>query len=43
MRKLSVKTRIAVWLTLLMGLLAALLQAFQQSISKVVALRNATG
>lgn len=27
MRKLSVKTRIAVWLTLLMGLLAALLLA----------------
>ena len=36
MRKLSVKTRIAVWLTLLMGLLAALLLAFLLSISKVV-------
>ena len=41
MRKLSVKTRIAVWLTLLMGLLAALLLAFLLSISKVVAVRTA--
>ena len=41
MRKLSVKTRIAVWLTLLMGLLAALLLAFLLSVSKVVAVRTA--
>lgn len=37
MRPLSVKLRIAVWLTLLMGLLAVLLLAFMLSISRVLA------
>lgn len=37
MKPLSIKLRIAVWLTLLMGLLAVLLLAFMLSISKVVA------
>lgn len=41
MRPLSVKLRIAVWLTLLTGLLAALLLAFLLSISKVVAAQAA--
>lgn len=40
MKPLSVKLRIAVWLTLLMGLLAVLLLAFLLSISKVVAAQS---
>ena len=41
MKPLSVKFRIAIWLTLLTGLLAALLLAFLLSISKVVAAQAA--
>lgn len=40
MKPLSVKSRIAVWLTLLMGLLAVLLLAFLLSISRVVAAQS---
>lgn len=40
MKPLSVKFRIAVWLTLLMGLLAVLLLAFLLSISRVVAAQS---
>lgn len=41
MKKLSVKARIALWLTLLMGVLAGLLLAFMLSISSVVAVQTA--
>lgn len=41
MKNLSVKIRISVWLTVLMGVLAGLLLAFMLSISKVVAVRTA--
>lgn len=41
MKKFSVKARISVWLTLLMGMLAALLLAFVLSVSNVVAAQTA--
>ncbi|MCI8477999.1 MAG: HAMP domain-containing histidine kinase [Oscillospiraceae bacterium] len=41
MKKLSVKARIAIWLTLLTGALAGLLLAFMLSISSVVAAQTA--
>lgn len=41
MKNLSVKSRISIWLTLLMGLLAGLLLAFMLSISNVVVVQTA--
>lgn len=41
MKNLSVKIRITIWLTLLMGVLASLLLAFMLSISKMVATKTA--
>lgn len=41
MKKISVKARIALWLTLLTGVLAGLLLAFMLSISNVVAIQTA--
>ena len=41
MRKLSVKSRLTIWITLLMALLAGLLLAFMLSISSAVSTQSA--